>query len=49
MTPQQIADAQKLAREWQAAFEKKYHGRVLSTTRRAGANDRRDQRKGNGG
>ncbi len=23
MTPQQVADAQKLAREWQAAFEKR--------------------------
>jgi len=23
MTPQQIADAQKLAREWQAAFEQR--------------------------
>ncbi len=23
MTPQQVADSQKLAREWQAAFEKR--------------------------
>ncbi len=31
MTPQQVADAQKLAREWQAAFEKRVPPRPIKS------------------